>query len=100
MYAALLAIFFFGADVALSVLGNSVKPRGQLPAFLGGLEVYFILVPGVASVALGELARQCVIACFSAVRENAGQAAFRAWRVRLLTRNGFCKNSENSVNKL
>jgi hypothetical protein len=65
MYAALLAILFFGADLALSVLGNSVKPRSQLPAFLGGLEMHFVLVPGIASVALGELARRCVVVFFS-----------------------------------
>lgn len=53
IYVALLASLFFGADFALSALGTSVKPRAELPAFLNGLELYYLLVPGVASVALG-----------------------------------------------
>ena len=60
MYALLLAVIFAGAEFGLQTLGNSVKPRGVLPSYLGGLEPYFMLVPGVASVALGELARQAV----------------------------------------
>ena len=60
LYALLLAVIFAGAEFGLQTLGNSVKPRGVLPAYLGGLEPYFMLVPGVASVALGELARKAV----------------------------------------
>ena len=60
MYSVLLAVIFAGAEFGLQTLGNSVKPRGVLPAYLGGLEPYFMLVPGVASVALGELARKAV----------------------------------------
>ena len=55
LYSLLLALIFFGADQALTVLGTSVKPRQPLPAFLGGLELYYLLVPGVAAVALGQL---------------------------------------------
>ena len=61
LYALLLAVIFAGAEFGLQTLGNSVKPRGVLPAYLGGLEPYFMLVPGVASVALGELARHAVV---------------------------------------
>lgn len=52
-YAVLLALLFFGADFALTALGTSVKPRAALPAFLNGLELYYLLVPGVASMAMG-----------------------------------------------
>ncbi len=48
-----LALLFFGADRALSLLGNAVKPRQGLPDFLGGLELWFGLVPGMAAVAVG-----------------------------------------------
>ena len=56
-YAVLSAVIFAGADLALQALGNAVKPRAIVPPALGGLEFYFLLVPGVASVALGQLAR-------------------------------------------
>ena len=60
VYALLLAVIFAGAEFGLQTLGNSVKPRGVLPSYLGGLEPYFMLVPGFASVALGELVRKAV----------------------------------------
>lgn len=56
VYASLLAALFAGADFALQALGNSVKSRTPLPQWLGGLELYWLLVPGVASVAVGALA--------------------------------------------
>ena len=59
-YALLLSVIFAGIELGLQTLGNSVKPRGVLPSYLGGLEPYFMLVPGVASAALGELARKAV----------------------------------------
>ncbi|UUX94379.1 hypothetical protein [Aquabacterium sp. J223] len=49
----LVAAVFFGADVALTTLGNSVKPRVPPPEALGGLTLPLFLVPGVASVACG-----------------------------------------------
>lgn len=52
-YCVLVAALFFGADSALNALGNSVKTRQALPAAFGGLEVWFLLVPGVAAPALG-----------------------------------------------
>ena len=56
-YALLLSVIFLGADFALDILRGSVKPRGQLPVFFDGLELYFVLMPGVASVAIGGAAR-------------------------------------------
>lgn len=58
-YSMLLGVWFFGADRGLAVLGNSVRPRQALPGFLHGLELYYLLVPGVATVALGRLAATC-----------------------------------------
>jgi hypothetical protein len=52
-YSILVAALFFGADFALTTLGNSVTPRQALPAAFGGLELWYLLVPGVAAVALG-----------------------------------------------
>jgi hypothetical protein len=51
-YAAFLAVLFWGADHALNELRGAIRPRAALPAYLGGLELCFMLVPGVASVAL------------------------------------------------
>lgn len=56
LYSVVLGGLFFGADFALNVLGNSVLPRAQLPGYLGGLELYFVLVPGLASASLGVFA--------------------------------------------
>jgi hypothetical protein len=53
LYALLLAAIFAGANFAMSALGNSIKARAALPAAFGGLELYWLLVFGVASVALG-----------------------------------------------
>jgi len=54
-YSVLLAAVFFGADFALQTLGNSARPRASLPSWFGGLELYYVLVPGVTSVAIGAL---------------------------------------------
>ena len=51
-YAALLALVFWGATMALDLLGNSVR-TGRLPAELRAvLPLHLFLVPGVASVGL------------------------------------------------
>ena len=52
VHALLLAAIFFGADFGLEALKGSIKPRAALPAFLHGLELYYLLVPGVTSVTL------------------------------------------------
>jgi hypothetical protein len=54
-YSVLVATLFFGANLALTALGNSVKPRQPLPSALGGLELWYLLVPGVAAVALASV---------------------------------------------
>ncbi len=55
-YSFLIAAIFFVADTALTILGPAFRPRQPLPVFLGGLELYYLLFPGVAAVALGLLA--------------------------------------------
>ena len=54
-YAVLLAAIFAGAGFAMGALGNSLRPRAVLPAAFGGVELYWLLVLGVASVAVGAL---------------------------------------------
>ena len=56
LYTLLRALLFFGSGLALQVLGNTVRPRATLPLYLGGLELYWLRVPGVLSVATGALA--------------------------------------------
>ena len=52
-FAALLALWFWGANFALDALGNSVQARRTPSHLRDGLPLHLILVPGVASVALG-----------------------------------------------
>jgi hypothetical protein len=56
-FSLLLAAMFYGADQALTILGNSAKRRAQEPEFLGGLTLPMFLVAGPACVALGALAQ-------------------------------------------
>jgi len=56
MHSCLFAALFAGADFALTELGNSARPRAPLPMLVGGLDLHFLLLPGVTSVALGALA--------------------------------------------
>ncbi len=51
-FAALLALWFWGANFALDALGNSVQARRTPSHRQEGLPLHVILVPGVASVAL------------------------------------------------
>jgi drug/metabolite transporter (DMT)-like permease len=69
LYALLLAAIFAGSDFAMTTLGNSITSRAALPAAFGGLELYWLLVFGAASVAAGALA--------GAVTEHRGQARAR-----------------------
>jgi len=56
LYAALLALLFWGANEALDVLGASVRARRLPPEQRSGLPLPLFLVPGVASVGLGAAA--------------------------------------------
>ena len=60
LFAAILAVWFLGANFALDVLGNSVQARRTPLELRSGLPIHFILVPGVASVALAVLASTLV----------------------------------------
>lgn len=55
-YSVLLAIVFWGANMALDILGNAVRVRRLAPELRAGLPIHFVLVPGVASVGVGALA--------------------------------------------
>ena len=55
-YASIVAIWFWGANLALDTLGNSVKATRLPPEQREGLPLHLLLVPGVVSVALGALA--------------------------------------------
>jgi hypothetical protein len=54
-YASLLALVFWGANMALDLLGNSVKTGRLPPELRTGLPLHLILVPGVASYGLAAL---------------------------------------------
>ena len=60
LFAALLAVWFWGANFALDALGNSVQASRTPLQLRSGLPIHFILLPGVASVALAVLASTLV----------------------------------------
>ena len=51
-----LALLFYGANAARDVLLGLDRPKAETPAWLGGLELWWILCPGAASVALAAAA--------------------------------------------
>ena len=48
----LLALIFFGANGGLDALHGAHRPKAEVARYLGGLELWFVLCPGAASVAL------------------------------------------------
>ncbi len=54
-YAALFAVWFWAANAALDVLGNSVHTDRVPPEARTGLPLHFFLAPGVVSVGLGAM---------------------------------------------
>ena len=48
----LLAVLFYGADQARDILYGPQRLKAELPGWLGGLELWWILCPGIASVFL------------------------------------------------
>lgn len=61
-YTAFLALFFFAAHEALDVLYGSHRHRSHPEDHIGGLEVWFVMVPGGLSVALASLLRWAYLA--------------------------------------
>lgn len=55
-----LALLFLGADAGRDALFGPDRLKTSVPAWLGGLELRWILCPGVASVALAAAAAQVV----------------------------------------
>ena len=61
-YALLLAAMFFGADGALDALHGAQRAKARVADRLGGLELWFVLCPGVVAIALASAARVAVAA--------------------------------------
>lgn len=55
-----LALLLYGANAARDVLFGLDRPQAETPAWLGGLELWWILCPGAASVALAAAAARGV----------------------------------------
>ncbi len=51
-YCVLLAVLFYGVNQARDVLYGPERPKADLPGWLGGLELWWILCPGLVSVFL------------------------------------------------
>ncbi len=51
-YALFFALFFAAANFALDALHGAQRPKADIARQLGGLEVWFVLCPGVVSMAL------------------------------------------------
>jgi hypothetical protein len=51
-YCVLLAAFFYGANQARDILYGPERLKADLPGWFGGLELWWILCPGIASVLL------------------------------------------------
>ena len=54
-YSAFFAACFAGANFALDALHGAHRPKADMAAFWGGLELWQFLFPGVFSLALGAL---------------------------------------------
>lgn len=61
--AVLLAALFFGANAGLDVLHGAGRPKADVAQQLGGLELWCVLCPGLASVAVA-----CAVAGLTARR--------------------------------
>jgi hypothetical protein len=60
---ALLAVGFFGANVALDALHGADRPKANVADSLGGLQLWFVLFPGLTSSALACAAAGLVAKC-------------------------------------
>lgn len=56
-YAAFLAMYIFSANMGLDVLYGVRRRRSYPEDYLGGIELWFALFPGLFAVAMGGLAR-------------------------------------------
>lgn len=50
--ATLVAGIFYGANIGLDALHGATRPKANVAASLGGLELWFVFFPGLASVAM------------------------------------------------
>jgi len=56
-YTLLFAALFCGANLALDALHGAHRPNADVARHLGGLELWFVLFPGIASMAVSGFAR-------------------------------------------
>jgi len=54
-YALFLALVFYGANIGLDVLHGANRRKADVARYLGGLEIWFFLCPGVAAFAVAGL---------------------------------------------
>jgi len=52
MYSALFALIFYGANEGLDILYGAGRTKPDVASHIGGLELWWILCPGVFSVAV------------------------------------------------
>ncbi len=57
--ALLVAAFFFGANIGLDALHGANRPKAHVAASLGGLELWFVLCPGLSSFAIAMAMISC-----------------------------------------
>lgn len=66
----LLAALFYGANVGLDTLHGASRPKADVAASLSGLELWFVLAPGLASLCLG-----CSVGCSVSRHSNKGASS-------------------------
>jgi hypothetical protein len=54
-YSLFLAMFFYGANIGLDVLYGANRRKADVARYLGGLEIWFFLCPGVTAFAVAGL---------------------------------------------
>ena len=86
---ALLAVAFFGANLALDALHGVGRPKVDVAASLGGLELWFVLCPGVTSVALAGAAA-------SLVAKYCGRTAHSPDTEALVAQHSLPKHAQNA----
>ena len=69
-YSLLLAALFFGANGALDALHGAHRAKAQVAESLGGLELWFVLCPGVLVVCVAGCVRSLLIAAEATASEE------------------------------
>jgi hypothetical protein len=77
-YCALLAILFYGANQARDLLCGPERLKAALPGWFGGLELWWILCPGIASVCLAAAAARSRSVAVLALTPGGGRPCIRS----------------------